>query len=499
MASTIQIKRGSGVPGSLSNGELAVDVSTKILYVGNSTSGVLELARNTIDGLDLSDGTNTVTIQAASGTGAYTLTLPSDDGGVNQVLTSDGTGGLSWTTPAGTLSASGTPSDGQIAVWTSSTALEGDAALSFDTTSDTLSIGATNDGTLSIGGITIIDNGGASTVSLNNIDSIDATTEATIEAAIDTLSNLTSVGTIATGTWSASYGDALIQDLADISGTSTGADEVIVSTGVGTFALESGATLRTSLGLAIGTDVQAYDAELAALAGLTSAADALPYFTGSGTASTTTLTSFARTILDDADAAAVRTTIGVDAAGTDNSTNVTLAGSLDYITITGQEITRNAIDLATDVTGTLPVGNGGTGATTLASNGILTGNGTSAIVSETNLTFDGTTLSVTGDVSITGHLTIAGNTTFTDTTTVTIEDSMLELASNNSVSDAVDIGWYGVYNDSGTKYAGIIRDASDGAGVFKVWGGITTRPGVTANFAEGALAQLDAVIDGGTY
>ena len=59
-------------------------------------------------------------------------------------------------------------------------------------------------------------------------------------------------------------------------------------------------------------------------------------------------------MLDDADAAAQRTTLGVDAAGTDNSTAVTLAGSLDYITISGQEITRNAIDLAADVTGELP-------------------------------------------------------------------------------------------------------------------------------------------------
>jgi len=36
---------------------------------------------------------------------------------------------------------------------------------------------------------------------------------------------------------------------------------------------------------------------------------------------------------------------------------VTLAGTPDYITLSGQEITRNQIDLTADVTGTLPVGN----------------------------------------------------------------------------------------------------------------------------------------------
>jgi len=58
----------------------------------------------------------------------------------------------------------------------------------------------------------------------------------------------------------------------------------------------------------------AFRAALGAIDGLTPASDRLPYFTGASSAALATFTSFARDLLDDADAATARTTLGVTAA-----------------------------------------------------------------------------------------------------------------------------------------------------------------------------------------
>jgi hypothetical protein len=86
------------------------------------------------------------------------------------------------------------------------------------------------------------------------------------------------------------------------------------------------------------------DADLAAIGGLTSAADKGIQFTGSGTAGTFDLTTAGKALLDDVDAAAQRTTLGLGSIATLNTVTLTTDTTGDYVaSITaGEGITGTA-------------------------------------------------------------------------------------------------------------------------------------------------------------
>lgn len=161
----------------------------------------------------------------------------------------------------------------------------------------------------------------------------DGTTSAVASGA-DTFKIRAGTGVTATvASNDATHGDNVLieldADLVALAGVTSAADKVPYFTGSGTASVTdltstarsllddtSTSAMRTTLGVAIGTDVQAYDATLNSIASLGTAADKIAYTTAVDTWAETPLTSTARSLLDDTSTSAMRTTLGV-AIGTD--------------------------------------------------------------------------------------------------------------------------------------------------------------------------------------
>ena len=167
-----------------------------------------------------------------------------------------------------------------------------------------------------------------------------------------------------------------------------------------------------------------------------------------------------------------------------------------------------SLPIVAGTTGTLSVARGGTGQTSLDNfitlGSMTVGNyaasvaGTTNEIEVTGSAGEGTafTVGLPNDVTIAGNLTVNGSTTTVDTTNLIVEDPLIKLAKTNNAADSVDIGFYGLYDTSGSQdlYAGLFRDAND-SGKFKLFKDLQDEPTTTVDVSGTGYAKATLVAD----
>ena len=318
MANTLRIKRrasgDAGAPSSLANAELAFNEVDDVLYYGEGTGGAGGSATSILAIGGSGAFATLSSAQTISGNKTFTGTL--DFSGAT-IATLETTGNV---TVGGNLTVNGT-----VSTINSTTVTVDDKNLELGSTASPTD--ATADG----GGITLK---GATDKTFNWVDATDSWTSSehidlasgkefkiagtsvlsgsTLGSGV-TASSLTSVGTITSGTWTGST--------------------IAVANG-GTGATSAGAA-RTNLGLVIGTDVQAFDADLSTLSGMqTGAASALALLTSTEVA-----------ILDGATVTTAELNLLDGVTATTSELNI-----LDGVTATASEL--NIVDGGTSATAT---------------------------------------------------------------------------------------------------------------------------------------------------
>ena len=338
-----------------------------------------------------------------------------------------------------------------------------------------------------------VDNNTVSNIEVDNLKSGVLDTDLSSVAGTDT--------TIASAKAIKTYVDSQVtaQDLDISDGSSTIAIDLDSETlsllgGTGVTSTASGNGVTFAIGQSVGTsDNVVFNQVTGALV---------------GNASTATTLQTARTIggvsfdgSANIDLPGVNTTGSQDTSG--NSATATALATARTIALSG-DVTASAVSF--DGTGNITL------STTVAANSVAlgtdtTGNfvaGISGTSNEIEVSGSGSenatvTIGLPDNVTITGNLTVNGTTTTVNTSTLEVEDPLIKLAKANSGADSVDIGFYGLYDTSGSQdlYAGLFRDAND-SGKFKLFKDLQAEPTTTVNTSGTgyAVGTLVATFEG---
>jgi hypothetical protein len=520
MANKIQIKRSqsTATPTALANGELAFSGVSNTLFIGNEGSvfaiaGVRTPGTLTANQALVTSSTGYINEIRTANLVANKIYANGQHGTTGFLLSVDGSGNTFWYDPAGlTPAAAGSTTQVQ---FNNSGAFAGDADFTFNTATNKLSVAggvaATSTGEFTIGttifvanssGVSVRDSVTANSFSGNGslLTSIVATTLGGNTAA--------DLNSYADGKASSAYSNALSISLSrngvytgnnTLGGTTTTISSNVTINGtinrnpiitlsgdltgsVTLTDLQNG-TLEATIAadsVALGTDTTGdYVASVYAGNGVNS-------FTGTGEGSSVTISLKANTgVTVNSDG--IR--IGQPVATTDNVTfnDITINGNAALGSASSDTITPNgrfAGDLvpSANVTYSLGTLNNRWSDLYLAGSTIYIGDATIAGDTGTNEiqlenlrvsnTLTANVATFHGNVYVQGSLNVTGSLAYINVQTLSVTDSIIQLASNNTSADVIDLGFVGNYNTGGggSEHTGLIRDAS--TGVYRLFEGL---------------------------
>ncbi len=440
MSNIIQIKRStsSASPETLANGEFAYTSLVDVLYIGSPNGSVVAIGGARTPGV-LTANQALVANSSGSINEIRTANLVPTKiyangafGTTGQTLTSNSSGGVYWVTPDPSVAGS----DTQIQ-FNDGGSLAGDSGLTYNKTTDTLLVANTvNALAFTIGSWFVANQSGVFSSGVVNADIVSVGTSFkanTTQVTIGTSTKLSANGSVGT------------------------AGQVLASNGTSVYWADAGGT------------------------GTVTSVDSGSGLTGGPITGTGTLSVLANSgIIANTSGLFVRAGTGV----TVNSTGVhigqdvgtTAAVSFGSISVSGNAALGDSSSDVVSLNGTV-----NTSIMPTANTTYNIGNNTMRWAEIHTANVHSNTGYFDGSVQISGNLSVLGTTFTVSSNNLIVDDSMIQLAANNTTSDLLDIGFFGSYNpDNGAhEHAGLFRDATDDT--FKLFKGLQESPTNTVN------------------
>ena len=510
---------GTGVTTSTGSGSVVLNTAPT-LAGPNITSGIV-----------LKGATSqTVTLQTQSVAGNYTLTLPSTAGSLNYALITDGSGNLSWSPGGGTVSSvnvsggtTGLTTSGGPIVGSGTITLAGTLNVANGGTGVTSSTGTGNVVLSNAPTFTAPNLGTPNSGTLTNCSGLTLTGGAGVTGILPVpnggtgLSTAPTNGQLLIGSTGVGYALATLTAGTNISSITNGAGSITINaTGSVSSVNVSGGTTGLSFtgGPVTSSGTITAGGTLTPANGGTGANSLTGYVYGNGTGVMTASTTVPVTSIGSLGtgvASALQNNIGSTGAP------VTFNGALGTPS-SGTLTNASGLPLTTGVTGTLPIGNGGTGSTSAT--------GTGSVVLQTSPSLTTPSLGVATATSIngltvsntTGTLTLANGSTLTtvggfSTTLTATGATALTLPTSGTLATTANTvasfsgGTTGLTPSSATTgavtLAGTLAIANGGTGATTAAGALTAMSyvgsgtGATARTATAKLTDFVSVYDYG--